>query len=103
MYNATVYRYDTNGKHVSTFTAQATPAGVLLRSNAVQCTGLEGSEAYDAYVRRNAFAGYALRVELDGCAGYRNALRGLALPPAYAADDDDPYAYGTGVRRAPLS
>ena len=69
-YNATVYR-SKDGKHVSTFVAEATPAGVLLRSNAVQCTGLEGSERYDAYVRRVAFAGCTLRIELDGCAGYK--------------------------------
>lgn len=81
-YNATVYRYR-SGEHYSTFVAEATADGVLLRSNAVQCTGHEGSEAYDAYVRRNAFAGDALRVVLDGGDGYRKVLRGLALPPAY--------------------
>jgi hypothetical protein len=75
-YNATVYRADADGNHVSTFTAEATPAGVMLRSNAVQCTGLEGSERYDAYVRSVAFAGHTLRVELDGCAGYKRQMSG---------------------------
>jgi len=75
-YNATVYRSDADGRHVSTFTAEATPDGILLRSNAVQCTGLEGDERYDAYVRRVAFAGHSLRVELDGCAGYKRQLFG---------------------------
>ena len=82
-YNATVYRADADGNHVSVFAAEATPAGVLLRSNAVQCTGLEGSEAYDGYVRTVAFAGHVLRVHVDGAEGYRSALRGLALPPSY--------------------
>jgi hypothetical protein len=82
-YNATVYRSDADGNHVSTFTAEATPAGVLLRSNAVQCTGLEGDERYDAYVRAVAFAGHTLRVEIDGCAGYRAAVSGMALPYTY--------------------
>lgn len=82
-YNATVYRVDAQGREVSAFTAEVTPAGVMLRSNAVQCTGLEGTEAYDAYVRSNAFDGYTLRIEQDGCAGYRNRLRGLMLPATY--------------------
>ena len=75
-YNATVYRSDQDGRHVSTFVAEATPDGTLLCSNAVQCTGLEGSERYDAYVRAVAFAGHTLRVELDGCAGYKRQLSG---------------------------
>jgi hypothetical protein len=75
-YNATVYRSDADGNHVSTFTAEVTPGGVMLRSNAVQCTGLEGDERYDAYVRRVAFAGHVLRIELDGCAGYKRQLFG---------------------------
>jgi hypothetical protein len=75
-YNATVYRSSADGQHVSTFVAEATPAGTMLRSNAVQCTGLEGSERYDAYVRSVAFAGHVLRVELDGCAGYKRQLSG---------------------------
>jgi hypothetical protein len=75
-YNATVYRSDADGNHVSTFAAEVTPAGVLLRSNAVQCTGLEGDERYDAYVRRVAFGGHTLRVETDGCAGYKRQLSG---------------------------
>lgn len=81
-YNATVYQYR-NGQHYSTFVAEVTPAGVMLRSNAVQCTGLEGSEDYDSYVRHVAFPEAELRVEPDGCAGYQNMLAGLALPPAY--------------------
>ena len=75
-YNATVYRSDADGNHVSTFVAEALPDGTLLRSNAVQCTGHEGSGAYDAYVRTVAFADCSLRVELDGCAGYKRQLFG---------------------------
>jgi hypothetical protein len=82
-YNATVYRDDDEGNLLSVFTAQATPAGVLLASSAVQCTGLEGTEAYDGYVRRNAFAGDTLRVVLDNCQGYKDRIRGLAVPSAY--------------------
>ena len=74
-YNATVRRYQA-GTLISVFTANATPDGTLLASNAVQCTGLEGTPAYDTYVRSGAFAGYELAVELDGCAGYRKFLTG---------------------------
>jgi hypothetical protein len=74
MYNATVRRYD-GERLVSVFTAQASN-GVMLASNAVQCTGLEGTPAYDAYVRQNAFAGYRLEIAEDGCAGYKRHLTG---------------------------
>ena len=84
MYNATVYRYR-DGEHYSTFVAEVDSAGRMVRSNAVQCTGREGSAAYDAYVRGVAFAGDALQVVADGGEGYRAVLRGLALPPAYSA------------------
>lgn len=75
MYNATVRRYD-GERLISVFTAQADGNGTMLRSNAVQCTGLEGTPAYDAYVRSNAFAGYRLEVDVDGCAGYKRHLLG---------------------------
>jgi hypothetical protein len=81
-YNATVYRYR-DGAYYSTFVAEVGAGGVLLRSNAVQCTGREGSAEYDAYVRGVAFAGDVLCVVADGGEGYRAALRGVALPPAY--------------------
>jgi len=81
-YNATVYHYR-DGEHYSTFVAEVDGQGVMLASNAVQCTGLEGSPAYDAYVRSAAFADGELRVVADGTEGYRKVLRGLALPPAY--------------------
>ena len=75
-YNATVYRVDVDSMVISVFVAEATPDGILLRSNAVQCTRYDGTEAYDSYVRTVAFAGYGLRVELDGCAGYKRQLSG---------------------------
>jgi hypothetical protein len=62
------------------FLAQVDAEGRMLRSNAVQFTGLEGTPRYDRYLRRS---GHAFRVERDGGAGYRRRLHGLALPPAY--------------------
>lgn len=82
-YNATVYRYTPEGAHVSTFVAEVDGEGMMLRSNSVQCTGLEGTPAYDAYVRAGAFSGYALQIVRDGAQGYRKVLTGMALPPAY--------------------
>ena len=82
-YNATVYRYDAEGNEVSVFAADATWDGVMLRSNAVQCTGLEGTEAYDAYVRRYAFEGYTLMVTQDDGEGYRRRISRLGIPATY--------------------
>jgi hypothetical protein len=79
-YNATVYRLDEGGREVGVFVAEVDGQGRVLRSNAVQCTGLEGSPRYDALLRRT---GHQFRVARDGCAGYRARLAGLALPPAY--------------------
>jgi len=81
-YNATVTTFK-DGKLRSVFVAEVDAGGNMLRSNAVQCTGLEGTAAYDSYVRRNAFHGCELAIALDGCQGYRSVLRGLSLPPAY--------------------
>lgn len=75
MYNATVRRMSGNTL-VSVFTAEVDGNGAMLRSNAVQCTGLEGSPKYDAYVRGVAFAGHELHVTRDNCAGYRAFLTG---------------------------
>ena len=77
-YNATVRRHDHDGNLISVFTAEVNDAGRMLRSNAVQCTGLEGSERYDAYVRAVAFNGYDLRITRDQCAGYKAFLFGSA-------------------------
>jgi hypothetical protein len=79
-YNATVYREDAEGKPLGVFVAEVNEAGLMLRSNWIQCTGLEGTAAYDAYLKRT---GHTFRVVKDGGAGYRRRLLGLALPPAY--------------------
>ncbi len=74
-YNATVYT-DDGGVCV----AELDSKGFILRSNAAQCTGLEGSRAYDAYFRKYE---KPRRIDADNCDGYRRALKGLALPPLY--------------------
>src|SRR5262245_25156016 len=80
-YNATVYRTDpATGEELGVFAAEVDAAGRMLRSNWLQCTGLEGTPRYDAYLRRS---GHVFRVDRDGAAGYRRRLLGLALPPAY--------------------
>jgi hypothetical protein len=80
-YNATVYRLDPEtGEVVGVFVAEVDDEGRMLRSNWVQCTGLEGTPAYDAYLRR---CGSRFEVVRDGCAGYRRRLLGLDLPPPY--------------------
>lgn len=79
-YNATVYHEDAEGNPLGVFVAEVDAAGRMLRSNWIQCTGLEGTPKYDEYLRRT---GHRFRVVKDGCAGYRQRLAGLALPPAY--------------------
>lgn len=81
VYNATVHRTDpSTGQEIGVFLAEVDAEGRMLRSNAVQFTGLEGTPAYDAYLRRT---GHAFRVVRDGGEGYRRRLLGLDLPPAY--------------------
>lgn len=84
MYNATVWRM-AGERVISVSVAEVNADGVMVRGNAAQCTGYEGTPAYDAYVRANVFAGDTLRIVRDDCAGYRGYLRGLALPPAYTS------------------
>jgi hypothetical protein len=80
-YNATVTRLDPlTGAELGVFLAEVDEQGRMLRSNAVQFPGLEGSPRYDAYLRST---GLTCRVERDGGAGYRRRLAGLNLPPAY--------------------
>ena len=80
-YNATVYRIDpATGEELGCFVAEVDQDGKMLRSNAVQCTGLEGTHRYDAYLRGS---GHAFRIVKDGCRGYRRRLLGQAVPPAY--------------------
>jgi len=79
-YNATVYQVR-NGKVVSAFMAQVNEEGKLLRSNWLQCTGLEGTPAYDERIR--SLVAESLSIVHDNGEGYKNCLRGLMLPPSY--------------------
>lgn len=96
MYNATVYEYDENGKPWGTFVAEVQEIGgelQMLRSNAVSCTGYEGKigisretgkeiALYHLYMQLSAH-GHSYTIVMDNCAGYKNRLSGLNLPPAY--------------------
>ena len=102
MYNATITTLR-NGQRHSTFVAEVAEVGgtlQMLRGNGVSCTGYEGKIAefvagsdlaakypgqralYDVYLRERE-PGSEFRIVQDGCAGYRNLLGGLDLPPAY--------------------
>lgn len=81
-YNATVWESWDGLTDVAVFVAEVDAAGRMLRSNAVQCTGLEGSPRYDEYLRQR-YPDRSFRVVRDNCAGYRARIAGLALPPAY--------------------
>jgi hypothetical protein len=83
-YNATVYHEDAEGHPLGVIAAEVDAEGRMPRSNWIQCTGLEGTPAYDAHLRRT---GHVFRVVRDGGAGYRQRLLGLALPPAYQGRD----------------
>ena len=80
-YNATVRRIDPlTGEEIGIFLAEIDEAGRMLRSNAIQFSGLEGTVRYDQYLRRT---GHRFDVTRDGGEGYRRRLLGLAVPPAY--------------------
>jgi hypothetical protein len=78
-YNATAYKLD--GEKIYSVQAVEVVNGKVVRA-AGYWTHTIGTEAYDADWR-GTLMGRAVRIELDGAAGYRNRLRGLALPPAY--------------------
>ena len=82
-YNATVYRVK-GGKVISVFVCETHPqdSTKMIRSNAIQYTGLEGTLDYDKYIREQYKDSY-LNIVLDNCEGYKRKLRGLALPPTY--------------------
>lgn len=83
-YNATVYdrrpdgRYDIFVAEVAEIDGQL----VMLRSNAAQCTGFEGSPTYDAHMRR-CMPEARFEIVLDNCAGYKARLAGLGISPHY--------------------
>lgn len=81
MYNATVYHiYPSNIRSTATAKVKELNGRLqILRSNMVQCTGLEdkltsnGDAAYHAYLERT-HPGHKFEIELDNCQGYRQAL-----------------------------
>lgn len=80
-YNASVYqKMEKGGSGV--FVAEVNENGKMLRSNWIQFTGFEGTEKYDEYIRAR-FPGDQFAIVKDNCQGYKNSLRGLALPPTY--------------------
>lgn len=105
-YNATVKQIYPSGA-VGTFVAHVIELGGRLqmtRSNAVQFTRYDdmigklpadselaakytGDEValYDIYMRET-HPGSTFEIDLDNCEGYRNAISGLALPPAYKGE-----------------
>ena len=98
-YNATVYQRYSSGA-LGTFVAHVETINdrlQMLRSNSLQCTGMEdkflsedipqlgglkGDAAYDVYIRSTAKDSEFVIV-LDDCQGYKDRLLGLALPPEY--------------------
>jgi hypothetical protein len=74
-YNATVTRFDPDtGEAIGCFVAEGDEAGRMLRSNWIQFTGLEGTPAYDEYLRRQ---GAEFRIVRDGGEGSLPAV----VPP----------------------
>lgn len=72
-YNASVIERR-NGETTGVFAAYV-EHGMMLRSNWLQCTGLEGSEAYDAYLRAG-HPEYTFIIREDNGAAYLAAVRG---------------------------
>lgn len=82
-YNATIRSYDREGKPYGVFVGEVED-GVILRSNFLQFTGLEGTPYYHRLIEEDHRRfGRTFEIVLDGCRGYKRGLRALALPPAY--------------------
>jgi hypothetical protein len=71
-YNASVF-CKVNGKLSGVFCAEVNEHGKMLRSNFAQCTGYEGTEAYDTYLRLR-FPNEEYVILLDNCQGYKSAI-----------------------------
>jgi len=72
MYNATVYK-KRNGEVILVFVAEVDENNKILKSNAIQYTGLEGTEKYDSFIRKY-FRSYELEIVKDNCEGYKKVL-----------------------------
>lgn len=82
MYNSTILTRNSDGKLASACVAEVQD-GIILRSNAIQCTGKEGTPEYDAYFRayyesRNvALGGLNRTLEIvEGTKAYRDFFTG---------------------------
>lgn len=74
MYNATIFEIRDPHKNGelqlwSTFVAEVDSKDRMLRSNAIQCTGLEGSPEYDKYIRAR-LPESTFEIIHDNCEGY---------------------------------
>jgi hypothetical protein len=75
MYNATVFEVS-NNQIISAFVAEVNDNFKILRSNWISCTGYDGTEAYDMYLRFKAQKkDTKLYVQLDNKLGYINAFK----------------------------
>ena len=75
MYNASIYDKKTGGISVA-----EVKDGVILRGNAVQCTGYEGTYKYDSYFR---ISHPDIEILMDNCEAYKIAVSGLSISPMY--------------------
>jgi len=83
MYNDTIRQVKSDGTVYSTFIGYVED-GKILRASAVQCTGYEGTDKYDYYIRNLAAnQGCSLEIILDGGQCFKKMLSELNLPPAY--------------------
>lgn len=75
MYNSTIFTIHPDGTTRSACVGEVDGDGRILRSNAVQFTGAEGTPAYEDRFRRMLPEGVTFTVE-SGTAGYRDFLGG---------------------------
>jgi hypothetical protein len=83
-YNATAYKINSNGKLFSREAVEIDDEGRVVRACGMW-SHTSGKPEFEAEWRGAAqFSMVAeIRIDRDGAAGYRSALRDLALPPAY--------------------
>lgn len=83
MYNATATKLAADGRIVSREAVELDAEGRVLRACGLW-SHLNGTPEYEAAWRSAQFSMVAeIVIEQDGAKGYRDALGGLGLPPAY--------------------
>jgi hypothetical protein len=83
-YNATAFKFDADGNSAGIEAVELNEDGVVIRACGHLIPGLTGKPAFEQAWRKGFFSFVAdVKIVADNAEGYKNALSGLQLPPAY--------------------